>query len=441
MVRQRPCRFFLFIGALYFAFTSVLGNHRSNSETFLFAKCGVCKALARELHLEVLRHDLNKDGEEGILDSTEAACLGVVQNYTIQGEGRSVTVEHSPEKERLEAGFSTEMVQAALFVKQVCETVSEEISMELSETIWHSIRGKFPPDDSAKTLCVDKTDMCSVGAGAKYDSSKKARAGRKRQKKEGHQSSGQVGKGDTAKDTEDSMREMFQKMDKDGSMSTLLMKEMQEPELMLPDEDKAEIKAAKDALKCPSCVALVYGTLKRARETPGGRALRSEADLGQIVERVCDGPVDASSASGARMMGVPPPLWPPRWSDFYKVFRSKKMDKWVLKHRKKPISLKKALDRRRWSSKLSKEKLIIRGSCKNVVEASTDVIAEELFRALNHLPKACRHVNADDPSIGVECVPEQNYVQSKICKDHCTNADEVPPVFPNLLKVLNHVDL
>ena len=123
----------------------------------MFAKCGVCKALARELHLEVLRHDLNKDGEEGILDSTEAACLGVVQNYTIQGEGRSVTVEHSPEKERLEAGFSTEMVQAALFVKQVCETVSEEISMELSETIWHSIRGKFPPDDSAKTLCVDKT--------------------------------------------------------------------------------------------------------------------------------------------------------------------------------------------------------------------------------------------------------------------------------------------
>ena len=75
---------------------------------------------------------------------------------------------------------------------------------------------------------------------------------------------------------------MFEKMDKDGSMSNLVMKEMQEPELMLPDEDKAEVKDTKVVLKCPICIALVYGTLKRARETPGGRALRSEADLANL---------------------------------------------------------------------------------------------------------------------------------------------------------------
>lgn len=37
-----------------------------------------------ELHAEVHRHKLiQSEGEEGILDSVEAVCLSVVQNYTM----------------------------------------------------------------------------------------------------------------------------------------------------------------------------------------------------------------------------------------------------------------------------------------------------------------------------------------------------------------------
>ena len=67
-------------------------------------RCGICRSLAAELHLEVLRHQLDADGEEEILDSTDAACLGVVRNYTVVGKGKTARVIHSPEEERMADG-------------------------------------------------------------------------------------------------------------------------------------------------------------------------------------------------------------------------------------------------------------------------------------------------------------------------------------------------
>ena len=97
----------------------------------------MCKSLAMELHLEVLRHKLSANGEEEILDSTEAACLGVVRNYTVVGKGKEAKMIHSPEEERMEGGeFNENTLYNAMLVKHVCEIVVEEISMELSETVW-----------------------------------------------------------------------------------------------------------------------------------------------------------------------------------------------------------------------------------------------------------------------------------------------------------------
>ena len=56
---------------------------KSQQRFFRETRCSTCKALFSELLLEVQRHSLHADGEEDILDSVEAACLGVVQNYTI----------------------------------------------------------------------------------------------------------------------------------------------------------------------------------------------------------------------------------------------------------------------------------------------------------------------------------------------------------------------
>ena len=107
--------------------------------------------------MEVLRHNLNADGEEQILDSTEAACLGVVRNYTVVGQGKKAILKHSPEEERMANGeFDESTLHNALLVKHVCETVVEEVSMELSETVWRSIQHDKSVNETANELCKKK---------------------------------------------------------------------------------------------------------------------------------------------------------------------------------------------------------------------------------------------------------------------------------------------
>ena len=35
------------------------------------------------MHIEVLKHNLKKDGEDDVYETVPAICLGVVQNYTL----------------------------------------------------------------------------------------------------------------------------------------------------------------------------------------------------------------------------------------------------------------------------------------------------------------------------------------------------------------------
>ena len=141
-----------------------------------------------ELHLEVLRHKLSANGEEEILDSTEAACLGVVRNYTVVGKGKEAKMIHSPEEERMEGGeFNENTLYNAMLVKHVCEIVVEEISMELSETVWQSIQGKKTLNDTAIELCEQRTDICviydaDVLRKKKREETKKKRLARKARK-------------------------------------------------------------------------------------------------------------------------------------------------------------------------------------------------------------------------------------------------------------------
>ena len=64
---------------------------KSQQRFFRETRCSTCKALFSELLLEVQRHSLHADGEEDILDSVEAACLGVVQLLS-----RFLARKHSP---------------------------------------------------------------------------------------------------------------------------------------------------------------------------------------------------------------------------------------------------------------------------------------------------------------------------------------------------------
>ena len=148
------------------------------------------------------------------------------------------------------------------------------------------------------------------------------------------------------------MEEMFQKLDRDGTITNLLQQEKDNPEMMLPEDEQKLVRRARKELLCPICVAMLYGAEERLG-IPLGRSLRSEADLSTIMETICDGPPDQSGSKQAMMLGITPPNLPPRWTDYYKLLHNKKTDNLSIKSRKKPVKWKKTANRRSWSSKFN----------------------------------------------------------------------------------------
>ena len=423
--------------AFFIAFTLIRSSQSLSLPSSQFSKdriksirCGISKSLAVELHLEVLRHNLNADGEEQILDSTEAACLGVVRNYTVVGRGKKAILKHSPEEERMANGkFDESTLHNALLVKHVCEIVVEEVSMELSETVWRSIQHDKSPNETANELCEQKTDICT-----KVDTNLARKKERKLKKKQPKKA-----KKDSSPPSSDNdgilpdltkpggMEDMFQKLDRDGTITNLLQQEKDNPEMMLPEEEQKLVRRARKELLCPICVAMLYGAEERARNTPGGRSLRSEADLSTIMDTICDGPPDQSGSKQAMMLGITPPNLPPRWTDYYKLLHNKKTDNLSIKSRKKPIKWKKTANRRSWSSKFNLEKIILTASCKAALATNEDVLAENLFHVLhNHLPSKCLHVKPGEigkgykEARGDECTMNPG-VLHEVCKKvgHC----------------------
>lgn len=380
--------------------------------------------------MEVLRHNLNADGEEQILDSTEAACLGVVRNYTVVGQGQEAVLKHSPEEERMANGeFDESTLHNALLVKHVCENVVEEVSMELSETVWRSIQHDKSVNETANELCEQKTDMCmrvkTNTARKKMRKLKKKQP--KKAKKDSSPSSGDDDLISPDLTKPGGMEEMFQKLDRDGTITNLLQQEKENPEMMLPEEEQQLVRRARKELRCPICIAMLYGAEERARNTPGGRSLRSEADLSTIMDTICDGPPDPSGSKQAMMLGITPPNLPPRWTDYYKLLHNKKTDNLSIKSRKKPIKWKKTANRRSWSSKFNLEKIVLTASCKAALATNEDVLAENLFHVLhNHLPSKCLHVKAGKvgkghkEDRGDECTMNPD-VLHEVCKKvgHC----------------------
>ena len=141
------------------------------------ARCGSCQALFSELTMEVLRHNLHEKGEEEILDSVEAACLGVVQNYTIIK--RPPWVIFAPEVERMNAlgkndgahnndnndnikkeNNMADMMYNALLMKDICADTGEHIGMEMSEGVWREVRRQMKTKNTHTNLTKQALQFC-----------------------------------------------------------------------------------------------------------------------------------------------------------------------------------------------------------------------------------------------------------------------------------------
>ena len=43
----------------------------------------MCRGVIREMHTEIHKHSLRKNGEDDIYETVPAICLAIVQNYTL----------------------------------------------------------------------------------------------------------------------------------------------------------------------------------------------------------------------------------------------------------------------------------------------------------------------------------------------------------------------
>ena len=51
-------------------------------------RVSMCHAVIRELHIEIHKHSLRKNGEDDIYETVPAICLAIVQNYTLSVTAR-----------------------------------------------------------------------------------------------------------------------------------------------------------------------------------------------------------------------------------------------------------------------------------------------------------------------------------------------------------------
>eukprot|EP00466_Bigelowiella_natans_P007576 jgi/Bigna1/131608/aug1.15_g6316 len=132
--------------------------------------CDLCEALVFELHTEIHRHNiLRKDGEEGILDSVEAVCLAVVQNYTLisisteTGDGYVERLKGQNSFGEEEDQLSPEGYASAFRLKEMCMHYADSVAFDLSPAMYGYIQKGELADEAVGRFCWKREEgSCSL---------------------------------------------------------------------------------------------------------------------------------------------------------------------------------------------------------------------------------------------------------------------------------------
>ena len=102
----------------------------------------MCRAVIREMHIEIHKHQLKKNGEDDIYETVPAICLAIVQNYTLtatQPPKRSWSLRKR--KTRLDDDDEPPdpaSMEHLLTLKNVCELFTDEFQHELSGLMYRA---------------------------------------------------------------------------------------------------------------------------------------------------------------------------------------------------------------------------------------------------------------------------------------------------------------
>ena len=360
------------------------------------------------------------------MDSVEAACLGVVQNYTVALHPPWVLF--SPEEERM-ANLDVDMkttVRNALLMKEACSQTGDDLGNEVSEGVWREVQrltqaqaaaatsGTAVSFDSKQSALLFCTALEDSGCTAKKKAKKatKANTNKKTNTKKNtaaSQKSFSSPTPTTPPNSEggdfDQYAEVLNKLDTDGSISRMLRQEQDDPSGMMSAKDKIRFQEAQKRLACPVCMALV----KHIQTNEPKYIQDSEAELIPKLEQICIGPMDTSVPV---LLGIAPPPLPPLWTDQYyiqsrlvasqetwsllertKQSKKSKKRKKKKKSKQKGVWVERSQDPREYRQSMSPEdyfeKVVLVAACKQVVRAKEDVMAEHIRKRDG--VSACHH--------------------------------------------------
>ena len=93
----------------------------------------LCHAIVSEMHAEIHRHSLKKNGEDDIFETVPAICLAIVNNYTLSKRPARWKLSKRPVKLDDEENPDPASFEHIRLLKQLCEMFTDEQQLELSE--------------------------------------------------------------------------------------------------------------------------------------------------------------------------------------------------------------------------------------------------------------------------------------------------------------------
>jgi hypothetical protein len=112
-------------------------------QAFRDTRGAMCRAVVREMHIEIHKHKLRKNGEDDIYETVPAICLAIVQNYSLTATAppsrkwslkkRAVRLDDDDALDQ-----NPSMMMHLITLKKACEHFTDDFQQELSELMYRS---------------------------------------------------------------------------------------------------------------------------------------------------------------------------------------------------------------------------------------------------------------------------------------------------------------
>ena len=340
------------------------------SDAIAATRRSLCGAFIHEMHIEIHKFSLRKQGEDEIYESVPAMCLAIMQNYTLTRTKMRWKLSRRLTRLDDDEDPKPSAVKYLSMLKQVCSAFAEDLQQDISELMYKhtgeagtaaaEIEAQFcDGPDIQKPHKPPKTPRGRPSGEAKHRQELK-------QSKQKQPKQKRPTKGSASEDSAE-LRQLLEEYDTDGTIREMIVREDESPESMLEAAQLEQVQIGARQLRCAACGALVKVVQRRARKQ---QALHDETRLQEITSAVCLGTMSAQKNPKY-------PGNPPLWVEMYSV-RQAADGEWTMGRLPKGAQLEEKseeFDR----DQLTMKHAMISRSCKMVLEEAEDDLAVLMY--------------------------------------------------------------